>query len=329
MRRAIPWAFSTAWSAPRSSLAGCPNSSRMVSTSTPWTVPPVPTTSPTCIVDFVRAEPPAGLTTGWWRGVGVTHNAFVVEGFVDELAAIAGKDPVEYRRGLLAKAPRALAVLDLAAAQAGWGQPLPAGKGRGRVGHCRFRQLCRPGGRGRRGRGRQRARGAGGLRGRLRHGGQPGHGDGADAGRHHVRADRSPVRRDHAQGRPRRAGQLRHLPDPAHRRGPEGRGAHRPERRGARRHRRARHRDDRSGRRQRGLRRHRQAPAQAADRHGPAQNPPDRRGRRVSPAGSSHAPPPRANRRACAARSASAGRAVRTACAGTRSTRWRSRGRRS
>ncbi len=82
-------------------------------------------------VDWVRAEPPVGLLTGWWRGVGITHNAFVVEGFVDELAAAAGKDPVEYRRALLTKAPRALAVLDLAAARAGWGQPLPAGKGRG------------------------------------------------------------------------------------------------------------------------------------------------------------------------------------------------------
>ena len=87
------------------------------------------------LVDWVRAEPPAGLLTGWWRGVGVTHNAFVVEGFVDELAAAAGKDPVDYRRALLTRRPAPLAVLDLAAAQAGWGQPLPAGKGRGRVGH--------------------------------------------------------------------------------------------------------------------------------------------------------------------------------------------------
>jgi isoquinoline 1-oxidoreductase beta subunit len=83
------------------------------------------------LVDWVRAEPPAGLTTGWWRGVGITHNAFVVEGFVDELAAAAGKDPIDYRRALLGQAPRAKAVLDLAAEKAGWGQPLPAGKGRG------------------------------------------------------------------------------------------------------------------------------------------------------------------------------------------------------
>ena len=71
------------------------------------------------------------MTTGWWRGVGMTHNAFMVEGFIDELAAAAKKDPVEYRRALLDKSPRARAVLDLAAQKAGWGSPLPEGSGRG------------------------------------------------------------------------------------------------------------------------------------------------------------------------------------------------------
>src|SRR3984957_6108797 len=74
---------------------------------------------PNVLVDYVRQEPPAGLTTGWWRGVGSTHNSFMVEGFVDELASAAGKDPVAYRGALLGKAPRAKGVLDLAAEKAG------------------------------------------------------------------------------------------------------------------------------------------------------------------------------------------------------------------
>jgi len=86
---------------------------------------------PNVLVDWVRQEPPAGLTTGWWRGVGVTHNAFMVEGFVDELAAAAGQDPVAYRRALLGKEPRAAAVLSLAAEKAGWGNAMTPGSGRG------------------------------------------------------------------------------------------------------------------------------------------------------------------------------------------------------
>jgi isoquinoline 1-oxidoreductase beta subunit len=86
---------------------------------------------PNVLVEYVRQEPPAGLTTGWWRGVGLTHNAFMVEGFMDELAEAAGADPVAYRRALLDGNPRMRATLDLAAAKAGWGQPLPPRVGRG------------------------------------------------------------------------------------------------------------------------------------------------------------------------------------------------------
>ncbi|MDB6090991.1 MAG: molybdopterin-binding domain of aldehyde dehydrogenase family protein [Gammaproteobacteria bacterium] len=84
---------------------------------------------PNLEVRFVRQEP-TGVPTSWWRGVGPTRSVFVVESFVDELAAAAQQDPVKYRRALL-KSPRLKAALDLAAAKAGWGSPLPAGRGRG------------------------------------------------------------------------------------------------------------------------------------------------------------------------------------------------------
>ncbi len=88
---------------------------------------------------FVDTHFPAiGIPVQWWRSVGHTHTAFAVEMFVDELAKAAGKDPVEFRRGLLAKDPRRLAVLNLAADKAGWGSPLPAGRARGIAVHKSF-----------------------------------------------------------------------------------------------------------------------------------------------------------------------------------------------
>ena len=80
-------------------------------------------------VRYVQQEP-TGVATSWWRGVGPTRSVFVVESFIDELAAAAGEDPVAYRRPLL-KDARLRAVLDLAAAKSGWGSPLPHGHGRG------------------------------------------------------------------------------------------------------------------------------------------------------------------------------------------------------
>src|SRR5881296_3790186 len=85
---------------------------------------------PAIQVEYVRHEEPV-VNTGFWRGVGVTHNTFVIESFIDELALAAKADPFEYRRALLAKSPRARTVLELAAQQAGWGATLPAGRGRG------------------------------------------------------------------------------------------------------------------------------------------------------------------------------------------------------
>jgi isoquinoline 1-oxidoreductase subunit beta len=81
-------------------------------------------------VEFSHVEP-EGITTGFWRSVGPSHNVFVVESFVDEMAAAAKQDPVAYRRALLGNSPRARSVLDLAAEKANWGQSLPKGVGRG------------------------------------------------------------------------------------------------------------------------------------------------------------------------------------------------------
>jgi isoquinoline 1-oxidoreductase beta subunit len=81
-------------------------------------------------VEYVRVEPP-GIPTAFWRSVGPSHNVFVTESFIDEMAAAAKRDPVVYRRALLNKSPRAKVVLDLAAEKADWGRALPNGIGRG------------------------------------------------------------------------------------------------------------------------------------------------------------------------------------------------------
>ncbi|TDV33757.1 isoquinoline 1-oxidoreductase beta subunit [Paraburkholderia caballeronis] len=85
---------------------------------------------PNQLIDYVREEPRT-VPTAFWRGVGPTRGTFVVESFVDELAASAKTDPVIYRRNLLGKSPRALNVLDVATRAANWGPPLPKGQGRG------------------------------------------------------------------------------------------------------------------------------------------------------------------------------------------------------
>jgi isoquinoline 1-oxidoreductase beta subunit len=83
-------------------------------------------------VEWMRHDMPPGIIVGWWRGVGPTHNLFVVESFIDELAHHANTDAYEFRRSLLQKNARALGVLNLAAEKSGWGrQPLPPRVGRG------------------------------------------------------------------------------------------------------------------------------------------------------------------------------------------------------
>jgi isoquinoline 1-oxidoreductase beta subunit len=90
-----------------------------------------PYDTPNIHVEYIRVEPPPGVGTCFWRSVGPGHNIFVVESFVDELAHAAGQDSVAFRRAHLAKEPRLLACLDLAAEKAGWGSALPARVGRG------------------------------------------------------------------------------------------------------------------------------------------------------------------------------------------------------
>jgi isoquinoline 1-oxidoreductase beta subunit len=79
-----------------------------------------------------------GIPLAFWRSVGHSFNAFVIESFVDELAHAAGKDPLAYRRALLKDAPRHRGVLELAAKKAGWGRPPPKGRFRGLAVHESF-----------------------------------------------------------------------------------------------------------------------------------------------------------------------------------------------
>lgn len=76
-------------------------------------------------VEWAQQEPPVGVW--FWRSVGHSQNIYFVESFIDEMAVLAGKDPFEFRRMYLDKAPRYKRVLELAAEKASWGKTLPAG----------------------------------------------------------------------------------------------------------------------------------------------------------------------------------------------------------
>ncbi len=95
---------------------------------------------PNYFVDFAMRN--THVPVGVWRGVNHSQNCFFKECFIDELAFAAGADPYHYRRKLLAKARRHLAVLDAAAARAGWDTPAPAGIARGIAHHESQGSVC-------------------------------------------------------------------------------------------------------------------------------------------------------------------------------------------
>jgi isoquinoline 1-oxidoreductase beta subunit len=83
----------------------------------------LPYAFPNVRVEYVRQE--TGVPVGFWRSVGHSQNGFILESFIDEIAHAAGKDPLEFRRGLLAEKPRHRGVLDAVASAAGWGRKMP------------------------------------------------------------------------------------------------------------------------------------------------------------------------------------------------------------
>jgi isoquinoline 1-oxidoreductase subunit beta len=89
----------------------------------------LPYAVPNMAVELNTTE--TGVPVLWWRVVGSSHTAYATEAFIDEIAHAAGKDPFAFRQAMLEHHPRHRAVLELAAKAAGWGDPLPKGKGRG------------------------------------------------------------------------------------------------------------------------------------------------------------------------------------------------------
>ncbi|MFZ3321415.1 MAG: xanthine dehydrogenase family protein molybdopterin-binding subunit [Usitatibacter sp.] len=87
-------------------------------------------------------SPDVGVPVLWWRSVGNSHTAFVMETMIDELAAAAGQDPVVYRRALLADKPRVLKTLELVVEKSNWGVPVPKGRARGIAVHESFNSVC-------------------------------------------------------------------------------------------------------------------------------------------------------------------------------------------
>jgi isoquinoline 1-oxidoreductase subunit beta len=95
---------------------------------------------PNYLVDFAMRN--SHVPVGVWRSVNHSQNAFFKESFVDEMAFAAGLDPYLFRRRLLAKKPRELAVLEATAKRAGWGASLPSGIFRGMALHNSQSSIC-------------------------------------------------------------------------------------------------------------------------------------------------------------------------------------------
>jgi isoquinoline 1-oxidoreductase beta subunit len=135
--------FPAAWThrvVTQSLMKGSPMAPKGIDTSTVEGAMGSPYLKATPAVDGQVLMPEFGIPVLWWRAVGSTHTAFVMEHTIDQLARMSGKDPVEYRLALFEKAgaSRHTAVLKLAAEKAGWGQPVPAGVTRGVAVHESF-----------------------------------------------------------------------------------------------------------------------------------------------------------------------------------------------
>jgi isoquinoline 1-oxidoreductase beta subunit len=93
-------------------------------------------TIPNLLIEHAMRNP--HVPPGFWRGVNVNHNAIYVECFMDELAHSVGQDPLEFRRKLMTKNPKNLAVLNAVAEKIGWGKPAPSGVYRGLAHHMGY-----------------------------------------------------------------------------------------------------------------------------------------------------------------------------------------------
>ena len=187
----------------------------------------------------------------WWRSVGHTHTAYVMETMMDRLAKEAGKDPVAYRLEMLKDDPRKAAVLRAGRREGRLGYPGNRRQVPWRRSPQVLRYLCGPGRRDlvpRRWHGQGRE---GHLRCRLRRCGQSRQCQGPDGRRAWLRPRRHPAQRGDDDRRHCRPDQLRHLRAAAHHRHARGRGAYRRVRRSPDRHGRAGHSADRTGRRKR------------------------------------------------------------------------------